>query len=99
MIDAQAPAECRLKNMHVDEAITSRKSVRRLLPTPVPESVVRHIVSVAARAPSGNNVQPWQVYALAGEQSARLASAICAAASDDPDRHQPEQACYPTERF
>jgi len=85
--------------MHVDEAIRSRKSVRRFLPTPVPEAVVRHILSVAARAPSGNNVQPWRVYALAGEQRARLCRAIVTSATDDPDRHQPEYAYYPTQWF
>lgn len=83
--------------MHVDEAIRSRKSVRRFLPKPVPESVVRHILNVSARAPSGNNVQPWRVYALAGESRAKLCDAIVDAATREPDRHQPEYAYYPTE--
>ena len=66
--------------MHVDEAIRSRKSVRRFLPTAVAPSVVQHILSVAARAPSGNNVQPWKVYAVAGEgPSGKDRKAICCA--------------------
>ncbi len=85
--------------MHVDEAIRSRKSVRRFLPTAVPRSVVSHLLEVAARAPSGNNVQPWKVYALAGEQRTRLCEEIVAAATDDPDRHQPEYAYYPSNWF
>lgn len=85
--------------MHVDEAIRSRKSVRRFLPTPVPAAVVRHILEVAARAPSGNNVQPWRVYVLAGAQRDRLCADIVKAAQDDPDRHQPEYAYYPTSWF
>jgi nitroreductase len=85
--------------MHVDEAIRSRKSVRRFLPTPVPAAVVGHILDVAARAPSGNNVQPWRVYVLAGERLTRLCDAIVEAASADPDRHQPEYAYYPTSWF
>ena len=84
--------------MHVDDAIQSRKSVRRFLPTPVDETVVRHILDVSARAPSGNNVQPWRVYVLAGEQRSRLCHDIVAAAAD-PDRHQPEYAYYPTDWF
>ena len=42
----------------VDGAITSRRSVRAFLPTPVPEATVREILEVAARAPSGTNTQP-----------------------------------------
>ncbi|MDP1693679.1 MAG: nitroreductase [Burkholderiaceae bacterium] len=83
--------------MHVDDAIRSRKSVRRFLPTPVPAAVVSHILTVAARAPSGNNVQPWRVYALAGESRKRLCDAIVDAATREPDRHQPEYAYYPTQ--
>lgn len=82
--------------MHVDEAIRSRKSVRRFLPASVPSSVVQHILSVAARAPSGNNVQPWKVYAVAGEARQRLCDAFIEAATHEPDRHQPEYAYYPT---
>lgn len=82
--------------MHVDEAIRSRKSVRRFLSTAVDGEVVRHILEVAARAPSGNNVQPWRVYAVAGAARQRLCDDILTAAKDDPDRHQPEYAYYPT---
>ncbi|MES3016018.1 MAG: nitroreductase [Pseudomonadota bacterium] len=85
--------------MHVDEAIRSRKSVRRFLPTPVPAAVVSHILNVAARAPSGNNVQPWRVHVVAGERRDKLCDAIVEAASGDPDRHQPEYAYYPTSWF
>ena len=85
--------------MHVDDAIRSRKSVRRFLPTPVPAATVRHILEVAARAPSGNNVQPWRVYAVTGEARDRLCNEIVAAAQGDPDRHQPEYAYYPTAWF
>ncbi|WP_304821745.1 nitroreductase family protein, partial [Hydrogenophaga sp.] len=83
-------------SVHVDEAIRSRKSVRRFLPASVPSSVVQHILSVAARAPSGNNVQPWKVYAVAGEARQRLCDAFIEAATHEPDRHQPEYAYYPT---
>lgn len=83
--------------MHVDEAIRTRKSVRRFLPEPVAASVVRHILEVSARAPSGNNVQPWKVYAVAGDAKARVCESILEAATSDPDRHQPEYAYYPTQ--
>jgi len=52
--------------MHIFDAIDSRYSCRAFLPTPVPETTVRDILSRAARAPSGGNVQPWHVHVLAG---------------------------------
>lgn len=52
--------------MQVDEAMASRKSVRRLLLTAVPQKTVEHILRVSAGAPSGHNVQPWRAYAVAG---------------------------------
>ncbi|HVO14034.1 MAG TPA: nitroreductase family protein, partial [Alphaproteobacteria bacterium] len=52
------------RQMTVDEAIATRRSVRAFLPDPVPEATVRHILEVAARAPSGTNIQPWHVYVV-----------------------------------
>ena len=60
----------------VDEAITSRRSVRAFLPDAVDEAVVREILDIAARAPSGTNMQPWRVYVATGEVKARIAHAI-----------------------
>ncbi|HEV7252348.1 MAG TPA: nitroreductase [Mesorhizobium sp.] len=60
----------------VDEAILSRRSVRAFLPDPVDEAVVRDILEVAARAPSGTNMQPWRAYVLTGEIKERLSQAI-----------------------
>jgi nitroreductase len=50
----------------VEAAILSRRAVRGYLPTPVGREVVEHILDVAARAPSGTNMQPWRAIALAG---------------------------------
>jgi len=54
--------------MDVRDAVASRYSCRAFLPTPVPEQTARTIVELAARAPSAGNMQPWRVYALAGER-------------------------------
>jgi nitroreductase len=54
--------------MDVREAVASRYSCRAFLPKPVPKKIVREIVELAARAPSAGNMQPWRVYALAGER-------------------------------
>ncbi|HEX6721604.1 MAG TPA: nitroreductase [Burkholderiaceae bacterium] len=82
----------------VDAAITSRRSVRAFLPTTVPHDVVKDILRVAARAPSGTNTQPWRVTVLTGESRAELSRRITAA-YDDPvqrARHSEEYAYYPT---
>jgi len=63
----------------VDAAITSRRSVRAFLPTPVPRRMVEDILSVASRAPSGVNTQPWKVTVLTGAAKASLSSRILAA--------------------
>ncbi len=60
----------------VDEAITSRRSVRAFLPDPVDEAMIRDILDVASRAPSGTNMQPWQVYVTSGEVKDRIADAV-----------------------
>jgi nitroreductase len=60
----------------VDEAITSRRSVRAFLPDPVDESAVRAILEIAARAPSGTNMQPWKVYVTTGDTKHRIGEAI-----------------------
>lgn len=81
----------------VDAAITSRRSVRAFLSTPVPRSVIEDILRVAARAPSGTNVQPWKVHVLTGAARQSLCDKIMAA-HDDPDAaatHTEEYAYYP----
>ena len=83
----------------VDAAITSRRSLRAFLPTPVPRSSIEAILSVAARAPSGTNTQPWKVYVLTGEAKTGLSRKIQAAFNDPAERekHTEEYAYYPTE--
>ncbi len=83
----------------VEEAITSRHSIRAFLPTPVPRETIEAILAVAARAPSGTNTQPWHVAVLTGDALNSL-SAKLVAAYDDPlerSRHTEEYAYYPTE--
>ena len=82
----------------VNAAITSRRSIRAYLPTPVPRAVIEDILAVAARAPSGTNTQPWQVHVLTGDAKDALSRDI-RAAYDDPverERHTEPYAYYPT---
>ena len=83
----------------VDFAITSRRSLRAFLPTPVPRETLESILAVASRAPSGTNTQPWKVHVVTGEARARVVAAILAA-HDDPTvarTHTEEWDYYPRE--
>ncbi len=83
----------------VDAAITSRRSLRAYLPTPVSRETIEDILRVASRAPSGTNTQPWKVYVLTGERLQDLSRQILEA-FDDPAQaatHREEYAYYPTQ--
>ncbi len=67
----------------VEEAMLGRRSVRGYLPTPVPRETVEHLLDVAARAPSGTNMQPWRVIALAGDELTRFTDGLVAAFISD----------------
>lgn len=78
--------------MDVSEAVARRVSIRAYRPDPVPGAVVADILARAAQAPSGGNLQPWRVYALAGEPLARFKTLIAA----NPIGEEPEYQVYPS---
>ena len=63
----------------VDEAITSRSSIRAFTAQPVPRETLTQLLEVASRAPSGTNCQPWRVYVLQGASRNTLVDKVCAA--------------------
>ena len=84
----------------VTQALNSRLSVRDFLPTAVPGDLIRQVLTTASRAPSGGNVQPWQIDVLAGEPLAALKAIVAqrlaeVAAGDRSE--QPEYDIYPKE--
>ena len=79
-----------------EDAITSRRSIRRFLPDPVTRETVEHLLAVASRAPSGVNIQPWKVYVVAGEAKAALSAAILEAYDGD-EKFEREYDYYPLE--
>lgn len=83
----------------VDAAITSRRSIRAFLPTPVAREDIEAILEVAARAPSGTNTQPWKVYVLTGATKERLSAEVLRAHNDPAlsRQHVEEYAYYPRE--
>ncbi len=58
--------------MNVTDAVNARKSVRAFRPDPVDDATIAKLLTVASRAPSGGNVQPWRIYVVNGESMARF---------------------------
>ncbi|KYK35508.1 MAG: nitroreductase family protein [Theionarchaea archaeon] len=50
--------------METLECITTRKSVRRFRPDPIPEEDIITMLEAAAMAPSGANQQPWKFFVV-----------------------------------
>ncbi len=62
------------------DALTSRRSIRAFLQREVPRQTLEKILEAAARAPSGTNMQPWEVVALTGAALRKVADALFAKA-------------------
>ncbi|MCE0766028.1 nitroreductase [Pseudonocardia kujensis] len=80
--------------MIVEEAIVGRRTVRGFLPDPVPEDLVRRLLEIASRAPSGSNIQPWRVAVVTGE-ALRALSADLLAEHDREADPRPDYDYYP----
>ena len=81
--------------MRVSEAIVGRQSIRSFLPDkPVSDKQIQSLLSVAGRAPSGSNIQPWHVYVVRGEPKARITDA-CEARYLSGDEGEYEYHYYP----
>ncbi len=81
--------------MNVSEAVASRRSVRAFTDQPVAPELLRDLLSRAARAPSGGNLQPWRIYALAGAPLAELKEAMRLRLRTKPTPPKPEYLVYP----
>lgn len=55
------------KRENVHDVIESRKSIRAFLDRPVERITLERLLQLAGRAPSGANMQPWQVVVITGE--------------------------------
>ena len=87
----------------VETALTSRYSVRAFVPTPVPRPLIQRLLELASSAPSGTNIQPWQVYVVTGAARDRLCERVCAAherryqQGAQADSLTPDYVYYPTD--
>jgi nitroreductase len=58
--------------MDFDDVILGRRSIRGYKPDPVPRALIEEIITLAMRAPSSMNVQPWNFYVITGEPLDRI---------------------------
>jgi len=70
--------------LHFIDALHARKSVRAFKPDPVPRELVEELLVLAARSPSGTNIQPWKVHVVAGDVRARLEAEVLAHRDTNP---------------
>ncbi|MEM1334698.1 MAG: nitroreductase [Actinomycetota bacterium] len=71
--------------MHVTDAVRTRMSTRAFLPDPVDDDVLRELLSTAARAPSGGNVQPWRIYVVTGDRMTDFRRSMDGRPTDEPE--------------
>jgi nitroreductase len=65
-----------------DEVVRERRSTRLFLrDKPVPRELLDEALSLAMRAPSNSNIQPWRVFIATGPRRDRLVEALLEAAS------------------
>ncbi|MCI5046068.1 MAG: nitroreductase [Aquisalinus sp.] len=81
----------------VSEAVRSRKSVRAFLDKPVPDAVLREVLEIASRAPSGGNLQPWFVHVVSGVALTELKEQVQKVMATSPLGEGTEYDIYPQE--
>ena len=50
--------------MKVSEAVLSRCSIRAFTSEPLENEIIRDLLALAARSPSGGNLQPWKIFVV-----------------------------------
>ncbi|MFF7129161.1 nitroreductase [Streptomyces sp. NPDC016566] len=83
--------------MDVYEAVTSRRAVRAFTDRPVPRETLERVLSAAAWAPSGSNIQPWHTYVLTGAPLAELKKRAGERLAAGDPWDTPEYEMYPPE--
>jgi nitroreductase len=58
--------------MDFDDVMMGRRSIRGYKPDPVPRALIEEILTLAMRAPSSMNTQPWNFTVLTGEPLDRI---------------------------
>jgi nitroreductase len=81
------------------DAILGRRSVRAFLPDPVDPAVVRRILEIASRSPTGSNIQPWRVFVAGGATRDKLCALVHSAFETGEPKPREDYVYYPEEMF
>lgn len=81
----------------IEDMIARRFACRAFSDAPVPRRTIEEILGVARFAPSGANIQPWQVYVLAGAAKERVSAALLEAHGKSREQHLSEYKYYASE--
>ena len=83
--------------MNVTEALHARISTRAFTTDPLSEALVREILDAARWSPSGGNLQPWKVIAVAGEARQATIEVVTHALAVNPRGEQGDRPMYPAD--
>jgi nitroreductase len=78
MDGATSPVNAKRRSLSVEDAIVGRQSIRAFKADPVPQDILREVLRIASRAPSGSNIQPWRVWVATGTARHSLAEELTA---------------------
>jgi nitroreductase len=84
-----------MNELSVTDAIKTRRAVRTFADEPVAEDALREILSLASRAPSNGNLQPWKVYAVTGNALREALVSINTGLYTDGNMETPQYPIYP----
>lgn len=64
------------KTLLIDQIVQSRYAARAFLDKAIDPQVIRDILTISSRAPSGTNTQPWKVYVVSGQKRTALVEEV-----------------------
>ncbi len=84
--------------MSAAATMESRRSIRAFTDQAVSAETIAEILTLAARAPSGTNTQPWKVHVLTGPSREKLSARILEVFNNPAEsaKYESEYAYYPT---
>ena len=58
--------------MQLVDSIRQRRSIRQFLPKPVPDEIIKDIISEAVWSPSWGNTQQWEMMVVTRDKLSKL---------------------------
>ncbi|ARU56523.1 nitroreductase [Oleiphilus messinensis] len=81
--------------MNIYNIVDDRQSVRDYHDKEVPVALIEKVLTYALRAPSGGNLQPWNIHVVNGDSINRLKATMHSRLNNADAAEQPEYDIYP----